>query len=70
VIAERARSHFRQAGAIMAQNPRRVVRAPRIMAEAYGLILDRLVARGFAPPRAPVRLPRARLLLIVLRNLM
>ncbi len=69
VIVEQAKGHFRQAQAIMAQNPRRVVRAPRIMGEAYGLILDRLVARGFNPPRAPIRLPRARLLLIVLRNL-
>ena len=69
VIVEQAKGHFRQAQAIMAQSPRRVVRAPRIMGEAYGLILDRLVARGFAPPRAPIRLPRARLLLIVLRNL-
>jgi presqualene diphosphate synthase len=69
VIVEQARAHFRQAQAIMAQSPRRVVRAPRIMGEAYGLILDRLVAGGFAPPRAPVRLPRARILLIVLRTL-
>ena len=53
----------------MAQSPRRVVRAPRIMGEAYRIILDGLVARGFAPPRRPVRLPRARLPFIVLRNL-
>ena len=39
------------------------------MGEAYRAILDKLVARGFAPPRAPVRLPQAQLLLIVLRNL-
>jgi len=45
------------------------VRAPRIMGEAYGLILGRLLARGFAPPRARVRLPRARIIFIVLRNL-
>jgi presqualene diphosphate synthase len=70
VLVELARQHFAKAGAIMKEAPRRVVRAPRIMAEAYGLILDRLVARGFAPPRNPVRLPRLRLLLIVLRNLM
>jgi presqualene diphosphate synthase len=70
VIVERAKAHFRQASVIMAQSPRRLVRAPRIMAEAYGLILDRLFARGFAPPRAPVRLPRARLVLILLRNLL
>jgi len=69
VLVRQAREHFRQAEAIMAQTPRRNVRAPRIMGEAYGLILGRLVTRGFAPPRARVRLPRARILLIVLRNL-
>lgn len=68
-IVSEAKAHFRAAGAIMAQSPRRAVRAPRIMGEAYGLILDRLVGRGFAPPRPPVRLPRVRILLIVFRNL-
>src|ERR1051326_1456001 len=68
VLVELARQHFAKAHAIMRQTPRREVRAPRIMGEAYGLILDRLVARGFMPPRQPVRLPRSRLLLIVLRN--
>ena len=28
------------------------------MGEAYHIILDKLIARGFAPPRAPVRLPK------------
>ena len=69
LIVERAQEHFRRARAIMAQNPRRVVRAPRIMGEAYQAILDALIARGFAPPRARVRLPRAKLAFIVLRNL-
>jgi phytoene synthase len=68
-IAERAEEHFRQARKIMAGNPRRVVRAPRIMGEAYHVILEGLIARGFAPPRLRVRLPRAKLLFIVLRNL-
>jgi phytoene synthase len=68
VLVEAARQHFAKARAIMRQAPRRTVRAPRIMGEAYGLILDRLVARGFLPPRQKVRLPRARLLLIVLRS--
>jgi phytoene synthase len=54
----------------MAHQPRRAVRAPRIMGQAYRLILDRLIARGFDPPRVPVRLPRAKILLIVLRNLL
>ena len=70
VIVEQARRHFDEANAIMARSPHRVVRAPRIMAAAYRAILDKLIARGFAPPRRPVRLPRARLLLIVLRNLL
>src|SRR5580704_17120778 len=68
-VVERARGHFEEARAIMAKSPRRVVRAPRFMADAYGAILTKLAARGFAPPRAPVRLRKARLLLIVARNL-
>ena len=66
-IVSRARVHFREADRIMAAAPRRVVRAPRIMSAAYQLILEELVARGWAAPRAPVRLSRSRLLLIVLR---
>jgi presqualene diphosphate synthase len=64
-----ARQHFQDARAIMARSPRRVVRAPRIMGDAYRAILDKLVARGFAPPRAPVRHSKLRLLIIVARNL-
>src|SRR5579864_4130972 len=64
-----AREHFQEASAIMAWSPRRVVRAPRIMGDAYRAILDKLVARGFAPPRAPVRHSKLHLLLIVARNL-
>jgi squalene synthase HpnD len=69
ILVELAKGHFQQASVIMARERRRVVRAPRIMGEAYRIILDNLVARGFAPPRVRVRLPRARLLFIVLRNL-
>jgi phytoene synthase len=69
VIVELAKAEFQKARAIMAQNPRRLVRAPRIMGEGYRLILNRLIARGFAPPRRRVRLPRAKFLFIVLRNL-
>ena len=67
-LVERARRHFAEADAIMARNPRRTVRAPRVMAEAYRLILARLVARGWSPPRRPIRLPRVRLSWIILRN--
>jgi presqualene diphosphate synthase len=68
-VVDAAESEFRAAQTIMAKSPRRVVRAPRIMGEAYHIILEKLVARGFTAPRAPVKLPKAKLLLIVLRNL-
>ena len=67
-IVALAESEFRAAQAIMAKNPRRVVRAPRIMGEAYRLILDSLVARGWSHPRRPIRLPRSRLLWIIMRH--
>lgn len=62
-----ARDHFASADAIMAQAPRRAVRAPRIMGAVYRLILEHTAARGFAPPRARVRLSRARVLWIIMR---
>jgi phytoene synthase len=68
-VAELAKRSFQEAEAIMAKSPRRVVRAPRIMGQAYRVILDKLLARGFAPPRPPVRHSKMRLLLIVARNL-
>jgi phytoene synthase len=67
-IATRARGHFTAAEGIMARNPRRTVRAARIMSEAYRMILDSLLARGFSAPRRPIHLPRARLLWVIMRN--
>jgi len=67
-VVERAREHFAQADKIMARSPRRCVRAPRIMGEAYRLILDGLVARGWSHPRRPIRLARSRLLWIIMRH--
>jgi phytoene synthase len=67
VVAERARRHFAEADKIMARSSRRAVRAPRIMGEAYKLILDRLIARGWSPPRDRIRVPRPRLLWIIMR---
>jgi phytoene synthase len=67
-VVERARGHFIEADAIMARNARRTVRAPRIMAEAYRLILDSLVARGWSHPRRPIHLPKSRLLWIIMRH--
>jgi presqualene diphosphate synthase len=66
-LVEMARGHFAKSDAIMARNSRRAVRAPRIMSKYYGTILQLLVARGFANPRAPVRLNKMAKFAIVLR---
>ena len=67
-LVERAREHFAEANAIMARSPRQAVRAPRIMGEVYRVILEGMVARGWAaaaPARArltrPARLDSAAL---------
>lgn len=67
-LVRQARAHFAESDAIMARNPRRTVRAPRVMFAYYHAILDRLVARGFAPPRAPVKLGKAAKIFILLRH--
>jgi phytoene synthase len=66
-LAERAKMHFQKADEIMNRNRRRAVRAPRIMSKYYRAILDLLVARGFAAPRAPVRINKMARIAIVLR---
>ena len=66
-LAERARRHFEQADEVMKRNSRRAVRAPRIMEKYYRAILDLLVARGFAPPREPVRVGKLARIAIILR---
>jgi phytoene synthase len=66
-LVTRARAHFEKADEVMARNPRRVVRAPRIMSKYYRAILELLVARGFAMPRAPVRVNKIARLAILLR---
>jgi len=66
-VAARAMQHYLQASRIMRDCPRAAVRAPRLMKAAYSDILNRLVARGWAAPRAPVRVNKLRLLGAVLR---
>ena len=60
-VAARAQSHFREADAIMARNPRKVVKAPRIMEEVYRHMLQGMVARGWNPPRTRVSISPLRL---------
>ena len=67
-VIARARQHFVAAEAIMAAQPRAVVKAPRIMGVVYRQILDRIETRGFAPPRARARVPKLRLVLSVARH--
>jgi presqualene diphosphate synthase len=65
-VMARARGHFHEADAIMARNPRRVVKAPKIMAEVYRSMLDSMATRGWAPPRARVQVSGLRLSWIAL----
>lgn len=64
----RAREHFEQADLVMAGLPKAAVKAPYLMAAGYRSILDRLTARGFAPPRIPVRMSRVKLICALLRH--
>jgi squalene synthase HpnD len=70
VLVDRASEHFREAGRIMEQAPSRATRAPRLMGAVYKIILAELVARGFAPPRARVRVGKRRLLWIALTTVL
>jgi phytoene synthase len=60
-VAARALSHFHEADAIMARNPRRTVKAPRIMEEVYRAMLQGMIARGWQAPRTRVSISPLRL---------
>jgi phytoene synthase len=66
-VVARARKHFREADAIMRRNPRRVVRAARIMDEVYRVMLEGMAARGWAPPRSRIQVGGLRLSWIALQ---
>jgi squalene synthase HpnD len=66
-LIKAARYHFDKANDIMSSASRRTVRAPRIMGEVYRRILERMVTRGFAPPRPAIRLPQLWLVWVVTR---
>ncbi|WP_407159733.1 presqualene diphosphate synthase HpnD [Bradyrhizobium sp. STM 3557] len=66
-LATRAKAHFEKSDEIMKRNRRRAVRAPRIMSKYYRAVLELLLARGFAPPREPVRVGKYTKLGIILR---
>jgi presqualene diphosphate synthase len=66
-VIARAKEHFAESDAIMKRCPRASVKSPRLMYEAYQIIFATLLARGFAPPREKIKLPRHQLLLALLR---
>ncbi len=66
--ARRARQHFMASDVILSLCPRQQVRTPRIMASAYGAMLDELVVRGWRPPRTPIKVGRIRLAWLLFRH--
>ncbi len=67
LVAE-ARAHFAAAQAIMAAEPRKATKAPRLMGAVYAQVLDAIARQGFDPPRPRVKMSKYRLLLAVLRH--
>jgi phytoene synthase len=66
-LVARAQVHFNKADEVMSRNPRRIVRAPRIMSKYYHSILQLLIERGFEKPRFPVKLGKASRIAILLQ---
>ena len=67
-VVTRARQHFAEALAVMASCRRESVRSPRVMASVYQALLNKLVARGWTPPRTEVHTPKFQFLWAVLRH--
>jgi presqualene diphosphate synthase len=67
-VALRAKEHFAQASAVMAECSDASVRSPRIMASVYRALLDRLVRRGWKAPRERMRPSRLQFLGAVVRH--
>jgi squalene synthase HpnD len=66
-IIATANEHFAKAAIIMARSPRQAIRTPMLMSKAYQAILERLIRRGFAPPRPPVRVSKLAMAGLILR---
>ncbi|WP_375409669.1 presqualene diphosphate synthase HpnD [uncultured Methylobacterium sp.] len=67
-VAAEAQEHYRQTWAIIARSPRTATKAPRLMAAAYRLYLDALLARGWSAPRARVKPGKLALIAVALRH--
>jgi phytoene synthase len=69
-LADEALTYFRMADDIMNRSDRKAVRTARVMSQAYQSFHTALVKRGFTTPRQPIKLNKARLGYILVRNLL
>jgi len=67
-VAKLAHQHYDEAQRILASKPKGRIKTPRLMGAVYAEILRQSEARGFAPPRHRVSLPKSKLLSLVLRQ--
>jgi phytoene synthase len=68
IVEGRARRHFDQAEIVMARCERSRVRSPRLMAAVYRAMLDKLMARGWQPPRHKLHHSKPKIIWAVLRH--
>ena len=66
-LAPHAQEHYRQAAAILAARPKGHLVAPRLMEAAYGRLLTRMIAQGWAAPRVRVKVFKLALAFTALR---
>jgi squalene synthase HpnD len=66
-LAALAREHYAKAKAAMARCPRQAMRPAAMMGAVYLKTLDKVIARGWAAPRAPVKLPKLLKLWLAIR---
>jgi phytoene synthase len=66
-IIAKAKQHFAKAVRIMGRSPRKMIRTPMLMCQAYQAILNGLIRRGFAAPRARIRVGKLTKVALILR---
>jgi phytoene synthase len=67
ILAAEAMSHYAAADRVMRRARQGDLRTPRLMGAAYGLILKRTLAKGWAPPRTRVSLSKLEKLWVLVR---
>jgi phytoene synthase len=67
-LANLAHGYYSAAERVLRERPKGNLRAPKLMGAVYSEILRLMEAQGWASPRTRVRLPKTKLLLIVLAN--